>query len=81
MKADLSFSAAKRLILESQEILRRAEQELVDASSVESRFEEEARQWQAWLTHVLHFLNAVLRCPCPVRNHRHRYHPTCPGFT
>ena len=53
MKADLSFSAAKRLILESKEILRRAEQELLDASSVESRFEEEARQWQRWLTHVV----------------------------
>lgn len=53
MKADLSFSAAKRLILESKEILRRAEQELLDAGSVESRFEEEARQWQQWLTHVL----------------------------
>jgi hypothetical protein len=53
MKADLSFSAAKRLILESKEILRRAEQELLDAGSVESRFEEETRQWQLWLTHVL----------------------------
>lgn len=53
MKADLSFSAAKRLILESKEVLRRAEQELLDAGSVESRFEEEARQWQMWLTHVL----------------------------
>ena len=58
MKADLSFSAAKRLILESQEILRRAEQELVDASSVESRFEEEARQWQQWLSHVLHLFES-----------------------
>ena len=53
MKADLSFSAARRFILESQEILRKAASELQDASSVESRFEDEALEWQKWVTHVL----------------------------
>ena len=53
MKADLSFSAAKRLILQSKEILKTAERELRDASSVESRFELEAQQWMHWTKHVL----------------------------
>ena len=60
--------SSKRLILESQEILRRAEQELVDASSVESRFEEEARQWQQWLTHVLHLFESGPALPVSSAN-------------
>lgn len=53
MKADLSFSAAKRLILEAQETLKKAERELRDASSIESRFETEAQAWMHWTAHVL----------------------------
>ena len=53
IKADLSLSAAKRLILESQEIVKAAERELRDATSVESRFELEAKQWMNWTRHVL----------------------------
>lgn len=63
MKADLSFSAAKRMVLQAQETLKAAERELRDASSVESRFESDAVKWLRWTQHTLQLFESGPELP------------------